>query len=286
MEIKIVEERINFFAGKLSEINHKFHQWKDEFYLDSNNIEEIALFFFIGNSINYRFWYSSARQRFIYGKFTGSAAMWAFLKDNKNLIKPQYLALNKINENQPGLLDLPMSSERINSLSEAGRVLLNNFSGSALKICEKAEWHAPTIVDIITEQFPMWRDEQRNVKFNKRAQLFVAMLHGRLGKESKIRDIDKLSCLADYQLPKVLRHIGILKYSKELEDMVDSETLISKDSDYEFNIRLNTVESMKLLCEELRNFNINVSPLQLDYALWLQAKEISTPHHLTPTTAY
>ena len=66
--------------------------------------------------------------------------------------------------------------------------------------------------------------------------------------------------------------------------MVDSETLISKDSDYEFNIRLNTVESMKLLCEELRNFNINVSPLQLDYALWLQAKEISTPHHLTPTS--
>ncbi|MBP2245826.1 queuosine salvage family protein [Paenibacillus xylanexedens] len=286
MNIEIFSESIKKLADQLSRCNLSFHRWNDRHLLDSNDVEEIAQFFFIGNSINYKFWYNSSQQKYKYKNYTGSAAMWASMKDKKKLINLESIASGN---NIEMILDplLPMRTERTKSLLEAGEVLLDSFSGSVLKLCDQAEWHAPTIVEIITEHFPMWKDQQRKIKFNKRAQLFVAMLHGKLGAESKIRDIDKLSCLADYQLPRVLRHFGVLNYSNKLTQTIDNEILICRDSDLEIEIRLATIEAMDLICDELKiKHNLRVSPIQLDYILWAQAKGISKPHHLTPTIAY
>lgn len=63
---------------------------------------------------------------------------------------------------------------------------------------EKCEWDAARIVDEVAVNFLMWEDSYQDVIFRKRAILFVAMLHGKRLPLSKLRNIDKLRCLADY----------------------------------------------------------------------------------------
>jgi hypothetical protein len=285
MGVTISNDKIKQLSEKLSKMDLCFHSWDEPYFSEFKNTDQLAQFFFIGNAINFRFWQTSCKSRYEFGEYSGSAAMWSFLRNNMRLINPNYIKSLEI-ENELGLQLMPMHVERVIALREAGQQLLKCFNGRALEICKYGNWHAPSIVDIIINHFPTWRDEQRDVKFNKRAQLFVSMLHGRLGKESKFTGINQLTCLADYQLPKVLRHLGVLQYSKRLENMIESETFISEGSEDEFTIRVSTIDAVKMICDKLNSSNINVNPAQLDYMLWSLAKDISSPHHLTVTMAY
>lgn len=285
MEVKICADKVKEISEILSKNKLDYHKWDEPYFPDINNVEQLAQFYFVGNSINFKFWNTSCKDRYTFGGFSGSAAMWAFLSNNLRLVDPVHIkSLEIINEVE--LQQMPMHLERVSALREAGTQLLRCFNGSALNLCEYGNWHGPTIVQAITDYFPTWRDEQRNVKFNKRAQLFITMLHGRLGEYSRFTGMDQLTCLADYQLPKVLRHLGIIQYSKKLEDIIDSEQLILEGSDDEFSIRVSTLDAVKQLCEELSTRNINVNPAQLDYLLWKSSRNIDSPHHLTITTAY
>jgi hypothetical protein len=90
-----------------------------------------------------------------------------------------------------------------------------------------------------------------------------------------------LTCFADYQIPRVLRHLGILVYSPNIAEMVDSSKIIPKDSDEEHAIRAATI----LACEEICA-KINVNPAVLDYWLWSKRNTAPKPFHLTYTNAY
>jgi hypothetical protein len=285
MGVEICTDKINYVCDKLINMDLKYHNWKDSQFIDSDDINQMIQFFFIGNAINFRFWYTGCKERYTYGNYDGSAAMWAFLKNNLRLINPEYISTLEV-ETEPEVMKMPMAFERVMALRETGKELLKNFEGSALKLCEYCNWNAPTIVKMITEYFPTWKDEQRNIKFNKRAQLFVCMLHGRLGSDSKLTDINKLTCLADYQLPRVLKYLGILKYSNRLEQIIESQTLIAAGSDDEFSIRYSTIQAVDLICRELNRHKIDVNPAQLDYTLWNLAKNVPNSHHLTVTMAY
>lgn len=87
---------------------------------------------------------------------------------------------------------------------------------------------------------------------------------------------------ADYQLPKVLRAMGVLRYAPELADQVDGEVLIESGSEQERAIRSATV----IACDGLtQHFGAAIE--SVDFWLWLQRNAArDAKFHLTRTTAY
>lgn len=284
MKVKINEEKLAEYAKNLLYEKIEFCKWDGEQFIQSSNLEEIAQSFFIGNAINFKFWFTNSNDRYAYKNYSGSAAMWKFLKDNPKLLDASFL-VNISKEDIPGIMEMPFGCIRINILREVGCIMECEYQGKIINLCNRADWDAEEIVGLIIKSFPMWRDEQCGYCFNKRAQLFVAMLHGKLGENSKIINIDKLTFLADYQVPKVFRFHGILEYADELAQAIDNGEIILDLRD-EYEIRYNTILVGNKLVEYLKKQGKDVVPIQLDYIIWKNSHDIVAPHHLTITTAY
>lgn len=119
----------------------------------------------------------------------------------------------------------------------------------------------------------------------KKAQLTLMFVASELT-NSPATDMQPLTlnvtAAADYQLPKVLRSLGVLSYGQELAEKVDSEQLIEADSLAERGIRAATV----LACDKLaEHFNATIE--EVDFWLWLNRnKARDAKFHLTKTTHY
>lgn len=114
----------------------------------------------------------------------------------------------------------------------------------------------------------------------KKAQLAVSQMW----REAAVRGFTQgceLTAFADYQIPNVLRAMGLLMYDADLAERVDAGVLISADSDDERAIR-----SASILAVETLAAQQGVSVADVDYWLWLRRKVPTTPFHLTITTAY
>ena len=285
MDITISSQRIKEFADQIDLNQLRFHTWNTSQFIITKDLDILAQYFFIGNAINFCFWCNRYDQRFKYKQFTGSAAMWAVMRDN-----PQYLDANYLEsftvEQEPYIMSMPMPYERQMALREAGKVLNKLYGGKVISLCIECEWDAITIIDKITLEFNMWSDECRSVRFDKRAKLFVAMLHGRLAQNSPITHINKLSCLADYQVPKVLEHFGILRYPSYIKEAISRQFIFSSGSNEEFQIRFQTIGAMQQMCDYINTKGNEICPLELDYYVWNLSRSIEGPHHLTFTKAY
>lgn len=107
--------------------------------------------------------------------------------------------------------------------------------------------------------------------------------------KTKVINDNNMTGCADYKIPQVLRHLGILEYSNELADIIDSEQTIEHDSEMEVEIRANMLYAIELIKNGLHQKDINMSSVQIDNALWLLSKNKEfkdKPHHLTRTIYY
>jgi hypothetical protein len=136
-----------------------------------------------------------------------------------------------------------------------------------------------------------WRDAQwlaenypqaYGDRYLKKAQLtliFIAAAWNTLHDTPCRLDI---TAAADYQLPKVLRTLGLLRYSEDLAAMVDNGRLIEAGSKEENAIRAATIRACDLLAEQF-----NATTQDVDSWLWLNRNvDRSARFHLTRTTAY
>ncbi len=91
-----------------------------------------------------------------------------------------------------------------------------------------------------------------------------------------------VSAAADYQLPKVLRALGVIEYSSYVEQLVDGGRLLEPDSDVERAIRAATIHACDALAQHFK-----VSIEAVDFWLWLQRNVArDAKFHLTRTTNY
>lgn len=74
--------------------------------------------------------------------------------------------------------EMPLLDERLEHLREAGRVLVEHFDGSVVKLIESAEHSAATLINLLVDKFVSFRDvatfQGRQVRLLKRASIFVA----------------------------------------------------------------------------------------------------------------
>ena len=111
------------------------------------------------------------------------------------------------------------------------------------------------------------------------------------GGSKRFNDVESLPVFPDYMLPRVLRHLGILKYSKGLVAAVDSRRELPTGSLGELALRWGTVHAADELLEALRASGAEVTTPQLDFALWEAAvlgpdADEMGEHHRTIGLAY
>lgn len=114
----------------------------------------------------------------------------------------------------------------------------------------------------------------------KKAQLAISEVWVKGREHGKSLDCD-LTAFADYQIPNILRTMGVLSYDDELAAHIDAQKLIEYGSVEECAIR-----GASLLAVEKIAAHAGVPVAAVDHYLWARRKEATTPFHLTVTTAY
>lgn len=304
-DVIINTKNLRGYAARLKRRELPVPDWRMPVFPEADD-ETFIQFLGVGNAINFCFTDMDTKRKYATewdGKeWQGAFGMWAALKralgEGAPVLNPYFLALldgEDAEEIFSGEPPLPLFQERIDCLHSAGTSLCRNFNEIYADLFRRCNYRAFNNGEGIVEQLvrydPAYRDStfyrpvRRNLHFHKRANLFVVMYQGRALSSNEtlplIEDAYDLTPPADYEVPRALRYLGILEYSDELAETVDSQTEIPASSRWEFEIRTQTVAAMRALCER------SGKPIAaLDYMVWLAGREGNKPHHLTKTTAY
>ena len=306
--VRIDEDAIKSAAKMFCDEVLEVPSW-DAPVFPENNDESTIDFFLLGNSINFAYTDFYTKEKYatdFKGKeWVGAFGMWASLKRaieaGLPILDGNYLKNFTRDDAQKFFApksNIPLLDERVRIFNEVGAILCDRYDGrfhNFIKSCPNRLFDGGKgMIDRLVQEFPAYEDSaQYNgtlVRFDKKAQLSAAKLYARLNKTGlfDVEDIDELTVFADYVLPKALRSLGILVYSASLAKRVDEQTLISKDSQEELELRASTIHSAKRLTDKVNELRgeKSVNALHIDYRLWSQARKTKEPHHLTITTAY
>lgn len=250
---------------------------------------------FVVDTLNFCFWSPNAAHYSVSYKgkcYTGYFALCAALnraKDNgKAVTDPKYysqLTAKDVTELLQGDEDsaqLMLMEERAECLRQVGTCLLEKFDGSFVNCVKAAKGSAKALLSLIVTEFPCFRDEAvfqgSQVSFYKRAQILVgdvwACFRGKdLGCFS---DIDDITMFADYRVPQVLVHFGVLEYSSHLKSMLEKEDIMQIACQEEIEIRGCSIHAVELLWAAVKSLLVGakkmdeyvINPIIIDHFLW------------------
>ena len=197
---------------------------------------------------------------------------------------------------------LPNIDERVSRLQELGFVLDRDYQGLASNLVAQCKGSAVELVRIVIEKLQGFRDtiiyKGKLIHFYKRAQILCGDLWAAYGRKttqtdpthySSFDDMHRLTMFADYRVPQILRHVGIMVYSDSLAAAIDSKQEIPYGSNEETEIRAATVIAVDELQQALADRGVSVLVIEVDWLLWNKGEtELATlmPHHRTLTIYY
>lgn len=114
----------------------------------------------------------------------------------------------------------------------------------------------------------------------KKAMLAVGLMVAEY-RRAGIACKESLMAYADYQVPAVMRHLGILQYAPRLAAKVDGRKRLRSGHQEELAIRTATIMGCEMFAK-----HHGVTAAETDWFFWLKRKEPTQPFHLTDTTAY
>ncbi len=193
-----------------------------------------------------------------------------------------------------GQQTIPLFEQRLHNLREVGRVLLEQYDGQFTHAIEQAGGSAVQLTLLLAKNFPSFNDvviyRDHLVRFFKRAQICVADIHGSFGNKSwgAFSDLDQLTAFADYKVPQVLRHFGVLEYDPTLAERIDNQQLLEAGSEEEVELRAATVWACELLRREMLRHDCPTTAAEIDMRLWLLGQHSTEmyPYHRTRTIYY
>ena len=273
--------------------------------VDSLSLEQSIAFGFIYNAINFSYWGEPKWTINIDGKdYDGGIGMLKALqrgiKSGYDLLSADYLRSlpeDDLRDILQGNVEIPLFTERLEMLRSLGQHIAEQHGGSFTAFVDASGWDAVGLVENLADEMPdVFNDEEdykgEPVKFYKRAQLVPSHLHElkQLGVSNHdISQMDKLTALADYKVPQVLKKQGVLKYSDDLSNRIDRLVEIEVGSAEEIEIRAMTILAVELLARHLKDSGKLASAIQVDHVLWLRGQDKSPddkPYHRTRTISY
>jgi len=304
-QVRIDRGALGRFAEELAARELRIPKWNLRYHFYDGG-ERTVLYLLILASLNFCFWAPKGRAKWeidyggerLSGYFALAAALKRAFEMGTPLSDAEYLARLSPGELEMvlgGRGELQLLDRRCEILNEVGEVLLARYGGKAHRLVAAAEGSAVRLVRLLLENLRSFRDEAgyrgRRVCFYKRAQIFATDLWGAFQGRSwgGFADMDKLTAFADYKLPQILRHLGVLRYAPGLAQKIDRGELLQARSPEEVELRANTVWAVELLRRELKQMGKDLMALELDWLLWelAQGEELGKkPHHRTVTIFY
>lgn len=201
--------------------------------------------------------------------------------------------------------EIPLLSERIKCIREAGRILMERFDGSFVNCVKKSNKSCMKLLNMIVENFNSFKDEAlfngEKVFFYKRAQILIADIWACFDGKGlgEFHDIDEITMFADYRVPQALHYLGIISYSDNFLKMLESSTLLPNGSKLEVEIRGCSIWAVELLKRAIKE-KIDrdkaheeipiLNGIILDFFIWDFATEniekLNIPFHRTRSIYY
>jgi hypothetical protein len=309
--VRIVPEKIDEVAALLVDTPAAAPDWADNGHPVGADEHQRANLVLVVNALNFCFWSvpSARRPRWkVTDRGTTHDGYWALVAALRRAVEAgrplwdaKYLAalagpdIAAILAGDQGCEDIRLLHARLQHLQEVGDALLAHWDGSFLQAVTAAHHSAPALVRAVLHQLPSFRDtapwDRHDVRFYKRAQILVADLHAAFNGAGPgaFHDLDLLTAFADYKLPQLLRHHGVLEYTPDLAASIAAYHLVPPDSDEELEIRAATVWSVELLRQTLTAHGHALPAHQIDWALWRAAQTLpadAEPYHRTLTVYY
>lgn len=250
---------------------------------------------FLIDTLNFCFWTPGNQpNKYCVDKQTGYFALCAAInramKEGIDVTNPKYyssISLEKLAEilrADDHTTKVPLLEQRHECLIEVGNKLIEKFDGNFENVVKAADGSAKKFLDLITENFPCFRDESdfkgQHVSIYKRAQILVGDIYACFQGEGmgKFEDInDTITMFADYRVPQVLVHFGALVYNDELMNDLKNDKILKNGEEKEVEIRGASIyivekakefvlQDLKLNHPELSTKHVN--SILIDHFLW------------------
>ena len=100
--------------------------------------------------------------------------------------------------------------------------------------------------------------------------------------------LGELTAFADYRMPQILRHCGILTLSPTLADAIEARRELPAGSREEIELRAATVQAVEAMRAALARQGRAAPSWRIDFDLWLasHSSDIRIDHHRTRTICY
>jgi hypothetical protein len=304
-QVTIDKPALADFSRKLIEDGIEIPPWNYDYHFFDGG-QDSVFYLLVLDSINFCFWPKPGADKWevqyksetLSGYYALAASLKKAIDAGIPITKADYLArisLDSLKKILGGKGELQFMETRAHILNELGEFLIKEYDGEAHSLVEAAGNSALNLVGLLVESLPSFKDVAeyygKKIYFYKRAQIFAADLYGAFGGKDwgYFKDIDNLTAFADYKLPQVLRHVGILQYGPSLEHKVDQGIFLEAGSPEEIEIRANTIWAVELIRQELTQMGKKLRAFEIDWILWNLGQQIefkAKPYHRTVTIYY
>jgi hypothetical protein len=291
--VSIDQAKVHVVAKQLA--NTPIPSWTNHHVTVADvGIRQALIFCFVVDALNFCFWPSEGSIEYAdMTRVIAGALRNNELADLQEITEPQIDAWLVIYGGFPVGTSWPLGSAiRVRALQELGAAFAAHGEPEAwLQACNDS---ALELLNMIIARLPMFQDEtalfhngsNQRYCFYKRAQILVADIWGCLDQKVFSKDIDQVTTFADYRVPQLLRDMGVLCYSAQLEEIVDSKQEIPANTLNEIAIRVGTILAVERLREAM---GTPVTSIEVDWLLWNQGeaqRHTLKPHHRTATWFY
>lgn len=300
--VKLSTKRVSSVARVLALRPVPVPNWNFEHHF-FDETEKSVMYIFLLDTLNFCFWGEPKWQvTQVRGNADGYWALAASLKHaaqrDENFLNADFLANispDYLARVLKGNVEIPLFIERWRNTQELGRVLRDNFGGSAARLVEAANGDATGLARLVADSISSFQDtsiyNKKQVNLFKRAQILVGDLYGTFNGEKwgKFKNLQDLTSFADYKLPQILRAWGILEYAPALARQVDNKKPLLKDSPAEVEIRASMVWAVEFLRQALVDLDRDVNSVQTDWFLWESSQgkvKGMKPYHRVRTIYY
>mgnify|MGYP005841682645 CR=1 FL=1 len=300
--VSIDEAAIDALCGRLAPGGAlALPEWETGYHFVDGGERTVA-YIFVLDTLNFCFWGDPKWRRphgdrWLDGYWALAAALTETMHRDPGFFRAEALAavsagaLRRVLGGEP---EIPLLEQRARNLRELGRWVAADFEGRYADVVEEAGFDAIALAGLLVSALDSFRDEApykgRMVRFYKRAQILAADLFGAFGGRGwgRLSRVDALTAFADYRVPQILRHYGVLRYTPALAERVDARVELAAGSPEEVEIRANMIWAVEQIRARLARLGAATPSYRIDWLLWSKSRlaHDAKPHHRTRTVYY
>jgi len=183
-----------------------------------------------------------------------------------------------------GNREIPLLDKRVAIIRQVGGLVKKYYDNDFRNMIANARGDALHLLSFVIEQLPLFEDTAQYkgnaVSFYKRAQALVESVSSL--QVQPLANVEKLTALADYIIPRKLREEGILVYSDALARKIDNKVPLLARGVYDVELRGCTIT----VIDEARKY-LSMSPQQVNDCLWLIGRtSVTSEYQRVRTTDY